>query len=424
MDAASEPGERGRPDDAVRPFPSLADSKRRSRRGAPAPEPRPEPEGEPPAVPMAWPPAAPERPDPYVEVAPPVSTAPWNQASPAAPEGPPEPPTVPVALPQPYVPPQAVPLPQPGPGIPVAQPDLYGPPQPDPYLQPVSPPPPYVPPPTQPDPYVQAPPVPVSPPPPPAPAVEEPVTQRDPYLAPLSPQAYPDHYAPQVSPAPARFQPMPVPVPVPPPAPPPPPVRKRGGRGLWRYAPIPAALLLAVGIVWGAIALRDEPSGEGATPSTSDGTSSQATAATLGSGTYEITYTASGLCVGEGPERGNTVKIVLVQSDCASAGPPMLLLALEPGVYQLQLDNPEFGIGCVTPDGPDVEQLYIGQRCDTTGAMEQQRFRLEAADGGYRLQNVASGHCMAPLGGELTAGVAFVQARCGGPGQSFAFEAR
>lgn len=358
MDAASESGERARPDDAVRPFPSLADSKRRSRRGAPAPE----PEAEPTTERTAWPPVpqVPAQPDPYVEVAPPASTAPWKQT----------------VQPQVYA------------SAPVAPPEQYHP-QPAPHAPPV---------------------------------VEEPVTQRDPYLAPISPPPYPDPYLSQVSPAPAQFQPMPVPVS--PPAPPPPAKRRSG---LWRYAPIPAALLLAVAIVWGAIALRDKPSGENATPSTSDSTPDESTSqapAALGSGTYTITFVASGLCLGEGPELGNTSKTVLVQADCATAEPPMLLNVLEPGLYQLQMDHPVYGIGCVTPDGPDVDELFIGQECNATGATEQQRFRLEATEGGYRLQNVGSGHCMAPLGGEAAAGVAFVQARCGGPGQSFAFAAR
>jgi len=366
VDAASEPGERARPDDAVRPFPSLADSKRRSRRGAPAPE----PEAEPATERTAWPPVppapqVPAQPDPYVEVAPPVSTAPWEQQAAQPPQV-----HAPTSL--------------------VAPPETYQP---------------------QAAPYVP-------------PAVEEPVTQRDPYLAPISPPVYPDPYLPQVSPAPAQFQPMPVPVS--PPAPPP-PAKRREGRSLWRYAPIPAALLLAVAIVWGAVALRGQPSGENAAPSTSDsvtGTGSSPPPTALGTGGYTITYLASGLCLGEGPEPGNTAKTVLVQADCATAGPPMFLNTLEPGVYQLQMDHPKYGIGCVTPDGADVDELYIGQECDATGAMEQQRFLLEAAEGGYRLQNVASGHCMAPLGGEAAAGVAFVQARCGGPGQSFAFTAR
>ncbi|HEY1175620.1 MAG TPA: hypothetical protein VGF17_05645, partial [Phytomonospora sp.] len=300
MDAASEPGDRGRPDDAERPFPSLADSKRRSRRGAPIPVPREE-AAEPPAAPAPapWPPAPPAAPDPYVAVAPPASTAPWEQSSPPVPEVYPEPPTVPVALPQP-----------------AAQP--YTPPPPDPHVQPQAP---YVPP--APAPYVQPAARAHVPQTPAAPVVEEPVPPRVPYLVPLSPQPYPDAYAPQVSPAPPPFQHAPVPVS---PAPPPPVQRKRRGHGMWRYAPIPAALLLAVGIVWGAIALRGSPSDGGAVPAPTGSDSAPAAPAALGSGPYTITYAASGLCVGEGPERGNAVKSVLVQSDCATAGPPMRLL--------------------------------------------------------------------------------------------------
>lgn len=270
----------------------------------------------------------------------------------------------------------------------------------------------------EPEPYVPA---------PVAPPVEEPVTQRDPYLAPVPPPSYPDPYLPQFSPAPAQFQPVPVPVSPPAPPPPPPPAKQRG-HGLWRYAPIPAALVLAVGIVWGAIALRDEPSGENATPSTSDSAPSGALPSgpnptPLDTGDYTIRLLDSGLCMGEGPEAGNTAKSVLVQADCATATPPMALHELESGAYHLTLKNAELGPGCVTPDGPETEMLYIGQTCDETGGQPQQHFRIEPAEGGYRIQNVASGHCMAPLNGDLTAGVAFIQAQCGGPAQVFTFEA-
>ncbi|MEV0650451.1 RICIN domain-containing protein [Phytomonospora sp. NPDC050363] len=261
----------------------------------------------------------------------------------------------------------------------------------------------------------------------------------DPYAAPPQdpyavPGARPDPYLAPVRPAtqePLSSAPWAAPAPTSPPAPPP----VRTGRGLWRYAPIPAALLLAVGIVWGAVALRDEPSGDGAAPATSESSADPTPAppsarpsgplpvGTVATGDYTIRLVDSGLCVGEGPEPGNTDKIVLVQSDCATATPPMALKEFTPGVFQLQLKNPQLGTGCVEPDGPDVEMLYRGAECDDHGTAPEQLFGIEAAEGGgHRIRNAASGHCFSVVGGGLTAGVAFIQARCGGPAQVFTFE--
>ncbi|XVV04958.1 RICIN domain-containing protein [Actinosynnema sp. CA-248983] len=132
-------------------------------------------------------------------------------------------------------------------------------------------------------------------------------------------------------------------------------------------------------------------------------------------GIQRLRLAHTGLCVGEGPERGNTQpRIVLGQYDCATATPPTELERLADGSFRIKLHNVDNGVGCATVDyrGTDVGVLIAGDDCADRA---DQRFTLEPVAAGYRLRSVPGArYCIGVYGGSRSAGAQLIQDPCDG----------
>ncbi|CAM3936820.1 RICIN domain-containing protein [Kibdelosporangium persicum] len=154
-------------------------------------------------------------------------------------------------------------------------------------------------------------------------------------------------------------------------------------------------------------------------------TTSASTDQTITTGAQQIRVAATGMCLGEGPEKfKDTGREVLGQHECASAGPPISIEPAAEGRYQLVLHHPQHGPGCVTIDGGGqyTEVLMAGAPCEA--GRPDQEFTFEAVTSpveGYRLRSVSGAKwCVGVYQNSGEPGVQLIQNPCdNGPHQVF-----
>ncbi|MDT0612707.1 RICIN domain-containing protein [Streptomyces lancefieldiae] len=127
-------------------------------------------------------------------------------------------------------------------------------------------------------------------------------------------------------------------------------------------------------------------------------------------------------CLTEGRERnGRTTREIAVQHSCADAPLPRVYLEKLGGqTYRIQWHHPEHGTGCLAVDGASTTSGALLAPRDCADS-DSQKFRLEAAGGGFRLRPLHSGLCVGFLP-PVTDGAEAVQTACTGTsGQAFTF---
>lgn len=107
-------------------------------------------------------------------------------------------------------------------------------------------------------------------------------------------------------------------------------------------------------------------------------------------GTYRIRTGHTGLCLGFGPEPGNESRTVLVQDDCAHAGPALKMAKLAADRVRFTMYWADSGwSACLGQDSPG--ELYAARGCDGGGL---QTFVLVPAGDAYLIKSTATGECM------------------------------
>lgn len=119
------------------------------------------------------------------------------------------------------------------------------------------------------------------------------------------------------------------------------------------------------------------------------------------------------LCLTDGRDRAGAYdSAVAVQLRCAKA--PVPRTYLEPigeELYRIQWHHPEMGRGCLTVMGEKQIKGMLEPRQDCEHATV---FRLEPADGTFRLRPATSGRCIGIAGDDTTVGAEAIEERCSG----------
>lgn len=157
-------------------------------------------------------------------------------------------------------------------------------------------------------------------------------------------------------------------------------------------------------------------------------TTPPAAAGTTISGRYQVKFTHTGLCLGQGPELfKNTGRTVLGQHTCGSSLPQFTIEPVAANVYRIVISGGSSN-GCADVDyaGTTEGLLLAAQACN--GAADQ-KFTLEAVTSpavGYRLHSVAGARfCIGVLEQRSQNGVQIMQDTCrGSKAEVFTLEKR
>lgn len=136
-------------------------------------------------------------------------------------------------------------------------------------------------------------------------------------------------------------------------------------------------------------------------------------------GTYRIRTGHTGLCLGFGPEPGNTARTVLVQDDCAHAGPSLTMRKVSSDQVRFTTYwAKDKWTACLGQDSPG--ELYASRECDGGGL---QSFVLVPAGDAYLIKSQATGQCVDfPWDGRDKGAQAAAQpCASGSPSQRFSF---